>query len=65
MHPKIKPRPSGGDPTLPSVKPPLVHDVSNVQASAKAASRSHPLAPPSPVKPTSHALHHVSLKKQS
>ena len=65
MHPKIKNRPSGVAAALGSVRPLLLHDVTNTTASANAASRLRMMAA-QPVSGTAnHARHHVSRLTQS
>jgi hypothetical protein len=67
MHPKIKNRPATGKNQVPitTVKPLLLHEVTNQNASAAAASR-HGLAAKKSVAGTAnHARHHVSRSAQS
>ena len=66
MHPKIKNRPATGKNQAPitSVKPLLLHEVANPNASAVAASR-RLAAKKSVPAVANHALHHVSRHAQS
>jgi hypothetical protein len=65
MHPKIKNRPAGGKIPVGTVKPLLLHDVTNKMASAGAASRRR-LVPTQPASGTAnHSRHHVSRLTQS
>jgi hypothetical protein len=67
MHPKIKNRPAAGKNQAPvtTVKPLLLHEVTNPSASAAAASRRR--LPVGKTVPTlaNHARHHVSRLAQS
>jgi hypothetical protein len=65
MHPKIKSRPSTGNGPANIVEPIVAHEIANLAASAKAASRRTiaPIQPPSGA--ANHARHHVSRHTQS
>lgn len=65
MHPKIKSRPAGAPPTVGSVKPLLLHDVTKQTGSANAASRRRLIATQPASGSANHARHHVSRKTQS
>jgi len=65
MHPKIKSRPAGEKRPTGTVKPLLLHDVTNPAASAVAASRRRLVVPPSAAGSANHARHHVSRRTQS
>jgi hypothetical protein len=67
MHPKIKNRPIGGKNQGPisTVKPLVLHDVANLNASAVAASRRRIAAGKSASPIANHARHHVSRQTQS
>ncbi len=65
MHPKIKLRSGGGVSAAATVKPLLLHDVTNPSASANAASRRRLVAPQPAAGPANHSRHHVSRKSQS
>jgi hypothetical protein len=64
MHPKIKLR-SGVGVIAATVKPLLLHDVTNPSASANAASRRRMVAPQPAAGAANHSRHHVSRKSQS
>ncbi len=65
MHPKIKLRPAG-EPAVPvSVRPLVLHDVTNPSASANAASRRRMRATQPASGTANHARHHVSRHTQS
>ena len=67
MHPKIKSRPTAGktpDP-ITTVKPLLLHEVTNQNASAVDASRHRLAAKKSVTATANHARHHVSRLAQS
>ena len=64
MHPKIKVRPAGQTAPARIVKPSLPHDVTNLGASAKSASRKKAVPQPGPGV-ANHARHHVAVKSQS
>lgn len=65
MHPKIKNRPAGVPATVGSVKPLLLHDVTQQNASANAASRRRLVATQPASGSANHARHHVSPQAQS
>lgn len=67
MHPKIKNRPAAGKTRGPitTVKPLLLHEVTNQNASAVAASRHAQAAKKSVPAVANHARHHVSRLAQS
>ena len=67
MHPKIKNRPVGGNDRGPTgtVKPLVLHEVANMNASAVAASRRRITAGKSASPIANHARHHVSRQTQS
>ena len=65
MHPKIKNRASGGTTAASTVKPMLLHDVTNQSASANAASRRRMIAMQPASGTANHARHHASPKAQS
>lgn len=67
MHPKIKSRPTGVPPIdhAAEVQPPLLHDVTNPKASAKAASRQKMIANQPSSGTANHARHHVSRHTQA
>jgi hypothetical protein len=65
MHLKIKSRPAGGQTSVSTVKPPMFHDVTNLTASANAASRRHLIATQPASGTANHARHHVSRHAQS
>ena len=67
MHPKIKSRPIDGNERGPmgTVKPLVLHEVTNVNASAVAASRRRLTAGKSASPAANHARHHVSRQTQS
>jgi hypothetical protein len=65
MHPKIKNRPAGGTATPRTVKPLLLHDVTNPLSPDNAAAR-HRLAATQPASGSAnHARHHVSRQTQA
>ncbi len=65
MHPKIKFAPAASGAAVHSVKPLILHDVTNRNAPANAASRRRLI----PVEPASgnanHARHHVARSAQA
>jgi len=65
MHPKIKKRPAGGKPPINTVKPLLLHEVTNQMASANDASRHRLVATQPASGSANHARHHVSRHTQS
>jgi hypothetical protein len=65
MHPKIKNRPAGGQASGSTVKPPMLHDVTNLTALSNAASRRHMIATQPASGTANHARHHVSRHAQS
>ncbi len=67
MHPKIKNRPAAGKNPAPitTVKPLLLHEVANQNASAVAASRRRLSAKKCVPAVANHARHHVSRLAQS
>jgi hypothetical protein len=65
MHPKIKRRPAGATVSTATVKPLLLHDVTNPKASAAAASRRRRIASQPAAGPANHARHHVPRQSQS
>jgi hypothetical protein len=65
MPPKIKPRATGDKATVSSVKPLLMHDVTNPKASANAASRRRITAIQPASGSANHARHHASPRTQS
>lgn len=65
MHPKIKNRPAGETTSVRTVRPLVLHDVTNQNASASAASRRR-LTPNQPASGrANHARHHVAPHSQS
>jgi hypothetical protein len=65
MHPKIKNRPIDGKTLVSTVKPLLLHDVTNPATPANVASRARfVVRPPTPVLPN-HLRHHVSRHSQA
>jgi hypothetical protein len=65
MSPKIKSLPAGEKTPLINVKPPVLHDVTNQTAPAKAASRRPSIATQPASGTANHARHHVSRHTQS
>jgi len=65
MHPKIKNRPAGGKSPINTVKPLLLHEVTNQMASANDASRRRLIATQPASGTANHARHHVSRHTQS
>jgi len=65
MHPKIKSRPAGEQASVSSVIPRMLHGVSNLTASANAASRRRMIATQPASGTANHARHHVSRQAQS
>ena len=65
MHPKIKNRPTGESDRANTVKPPVLHDVTNQTASANAASRRRMVATQPASGTANHARHHVSKNAQA
>ena len=65
MHLKIKRRPAAGKTPVSTVKPLLLHDVTQQTASANAASRRRAIATQPASGTANHARHHVSRQTQS
>ena len=65
MHPKIKNRTAGAASAISTVKPLLLHDVTNQTASANAASRRRMTATQPASGTADHARHHASRQSQS
>lgn len=65
MHPKIKNRPAGELARVNSVKPPMLHDVTNQTPAANAASRRRMAATQPASGTANHARHHVSKHAQA
>jgi len=65
VHPKIKNRSAAGKLAVTTVKPLLLHDVTQQTASANAASRRRLVALQPASGTANHARHHVSRHTQS
>jgi len=65
MHPKIKNRTATERGRVSTVKPLVLHEVTNQNASAITASRRRLRAGPAAVGGANHARHHVSRQTQS
>ena len=65
MHPKIKRRPTAPKTPVTTVKPLLLHDVTNPVASANDASRHRTIATQPASGAANHARHHVSRHTQA